>query len=144
MQVLLQTDQRPKQNHKDVPLPVHPQELYILGKELGPVLNQEEYSLSDYPVSKKLIHLLRHGSLPRDRRWSDRILENKRSSSESISCILDIGLMKSGRASCQGEEDTRKDFNTVLIRQNKKFCTSELSKVIQDAIFFILHYRRMS
>ena len=25
-----------------------------------------EYSLSDYPVSKKLINLLRHGSLPRD------------------------------------------------------------------------------
>ena len=25
-----------------------------------------KYSLSDYPVSKKLIHLLRHGSLPRD------------------------------------------------------------------------------
>ena len=25
-----------------------------------------KYSLSDYPVSKKLIHLLRHGSLPRE------------------------------------------------------------------------------
>ena len=25
-----------------------------------------QYSLSNYPVSKKLIHLLRHGSLPRD------------------------------------------------------------------------------
>ena len=25
-----------------------------------------KYELSDYPMSKKLIHLLRHGSLPRD------------------------------------------------------------------------------
>ena len=31
-----------------------------------------EYSISDYPVSKKLINLLRHGSLPRD---NDRAIE---------------------------------------------------------------------
>ena len=34
-------DQRPKQKHKDEILPVHPQELYLLVKELGPMLNQE-------------------------------------------------------------------------------------------------------
>ena len=42
-------------------LPAHPQELYLLGRELGLILNHKKYSLSDYPVSKKLIHLLRHG-----------------------------------------------------------------------------------
>ena len=37
----------------------------LLGRELGLMSNQENNrSLSDYPVSKKLIHLLRHGSLP--------------------------------------------------------------------------------
>ena len=41
MRVILQADQRPKQNHKDEILPAHPQELYLLGKEIGPMLNQE-------------------------------------------------------------------------------------------------------
>ena len=41
MQVILQADQRPKQNHKDAILPAHPQELYSLGRELGLMLNQE-------------------------------------------------------------------------------------------------------
>ena len=80
-------------------------------------------SLSDYPVSKKLIHLLRHRS---------RI----------ISCIVIIGLTKSGRAAWK-EEDKRKDFSIVLILQ-EQFCTSELFKVIQDAVLLILHYRTMS
>ena len=57
-------------------------------------------------------------------------------------CILNIGLMKSGRAQWQKEEETRKDFSIVLILQ-EKFFTSELFKVIQDAISLILHYRTM-
>ena len=54
-------------------------------------------------------------------------------------CTLNIGLMMYGRAWWQEAEKTRKDFNTVLIRQDKKFFTFELSKVIQDAIPLILH-----
>ena len=56
---------------------------------------------------------------------------------------LNIGLMKCGRVNWQETEATRKDFITVLIRQDKKFFTSELFKVIQDAISLILHYRTM-
>ena len=41
VRVILHVDQRPKQNHTDENLPAHPQELYLLGKELGPMLNQE-------------------------------------------------------------------------------------------------------
>ena len=41
MQVILQADQNQKQNHKDEILPAHPQELYLLVKELGPMLNHE-------------------------------------------------------------------------------------------------------
>ena len=59
----------------------------------------------------------------------------------TILCDLNIGMMKSGRAQWQ-EEDTRKDFSIVLILQ-EKFFTSELFKVIQDAILLI-HYRTMS
>ena len=44
----------------------------------------------------------------------------------------------------QEAEVTRKDFNIVLIRQDKKFFFSELFKVIQDAISLILHYRTMN
>ena len=54
---------------------------------------------------------------------------------------LNIGLMMYGRARWQ--EATRKDFNIVLIRQDKKFFTFELFKVIQDAIPLILLFRTM-
>ena len=43
----------------------------------------------------------------------------------------------------QETEATRKDFNIVLTRQDKKFFILELFKVIQDAIPLILHYRTM-
>ena len=57
MYLLLQADQRLKQDHEDVLLLAHPQKLYLLGKELGPILN---------PVAKRLNTLLRDGQLPRD------------------------------------------------------------------------------
>ena len=66
MHVLLQADQRPKQNHKDVLLPAHPQKLYLLGKELGPILNHKIFRSAIIQCRKKLINLLRHGRLPRE------------------------------------------------------------------------------
>ena len=47
--------------------------------------------------------------------------------------------MQCGRVEWQKAEETRKDFNIVLIHQDKKFIISELFKVIQDAISLILH-----
>ena len=41
MRVILHADQRPKQNHKDENLPALPQEPYLLEKDFGPMLNQE-------------------------------------------------------------------------------------------------------
>ena len=41
MRVILQADQRQKQNHRNEILPAHPQELFLLEKELGPMLNHE-------------------------------------------------------------------------------------------------------
>ena len=66
MQMILQADQGPKQNHKDAILPAHPQKLYLLGERIWTDIEPQEYSLSDYSVSKKMINLLRHGSLPRE------------------------------------------------------------------------------
>ena len=56
---------------------------------------------------------------------------------------VNIGLMKCERVHWQEAEERRKDFNIVLIRQDKKFFLSKLFKVIQDAVSLILHYRTM-
>ena len=37
-----------------------------IGERTWADIEPHKYSLSDYPVSKKLINLLRHGSLPRE------------------------------------------------------------------------------
>ena len=61
----------------------------------------------------------------------------------NISRIVLIGLTTGGRKAWQEEEEeTRKDTSTVLILQ-EQFCTSELFKVIQDAVSLILLYRTM-
>ena len=83
MQVTLQADQRPKQNHKNVLLPAHPQELFLLGRELGLMLNQETFALR--LSSDEEIDPSSSSWKPTSRQWcSDWILENKRSSSESF------------------------------------------------------------
>ena len=66
----------------------------------------------------------------------------QRNISGTILCDVNMGLLKCGREKWQKAEATRKDFNLVLIHQEKKFLISELFKVIQDAISLILHYRR--
>ena len=60
----------------------------------------------------------------------------------NISRIVLIGLTTSGRKPWQDEEETRKDTNIVLMLQDK-LLTSELFKVVQDAISLILHSRTM-
>ena len=54
-----------------------------IGKELGPILIEpQDYSSIDYPVSKKLTTLLRHGSLPREDDGATEFWRFKRSYSE--------------------------------------------------------------
>ena len=110
------------------------------GKRFWTDVEPGEYSLSDYDISKKLIHLLRHGN--QVHREDDgavqfwRIKENL----QNISRIVLIGLIASGRKAWQEEEETRRDTSTVLILLEWS-CISELFKVIQDAILLILLYR---
>ena len=140
MQVTLQADQRPKQNHKDAILPAHSQELYLLVREAGPILNHKN-------IRSPIIQCRRNWSIFFVMEvYLETMMERSNSGEwkiifRVILCILNIGLMKSGRAQWQ-EEDTRKDFSIVLILQ-EHFCTSELFKVIQDAILLI-HHRTMS
>ena len=94
-----------------------------------------------YPVSKRLSTLLRHGHLPREE--DGAIAGEWRNIFGTILHDLNIGLMKSGRVEWQEAEATRKDFNIVLVHQDKRFFISELFKDIQDAISLILHYTTM-
>ena len=137
MDLLLQADQRLKQNHEDLPLLAHLQELYLFVKEYGLILIQE-------------LDPTKRSQWQQD--WTlffgmDTYLEKKivRSNSgdwkmifETSLSTLNIGLTMCGRARWQEAEATRKDFNVVLTRQDKKFFISELFKVIQDAISLIL------
>ena len=101
-----------------------------------------KYSLNDYPVSKKLIHLLRHGSLLRD---NDGVIEFWRIKDyfQDHFAFCHRWSDDKWRKACQEEEeDTRKYSSTVLILQ-EQLCISELFRDIQDAILLILHYRTM-
>ena len=98
-----------------------------------------------FPVSKRLTSLLRHGSLPREddgaiEFW--RLKDCLRYEFENSQHWSDE--MWKNNVIWHEAEATRKDFNIVLTRQDKKFFISELFKVIQDAIPLILHYRTMS
>ena len=105
-------------------------------------IQPEDYSPIAYPVSKQLRTLLRHGSLPRE---DDGAIEFSRLKDylQNHFVYSQHCLMKSGRAAWQEEEITRKDFSIVLMLR-VKFFTSEIFKVIQDAILWNLHYRTMS
>ena len=59
-----EADQRPKQSHRNAILPAHPQELYLLEKIIR--LNHKNIRSPIMQCRRKLINLLRHGSLPRE------------------------------------------------------------------------------
>ena len=93
---------------------IHKNKTYV-GKELGLMLNEETFALRLSSVEE--IDPSSSSRKPTSRQWwSDWILENKRSSPESF---------------------------LVLILQ-EQFYTSELFKVVQDAIPLILLYRTMT
>ena len=112
MYLLLQADQRLKQNHEELPLPAHLQELYLSVKDLGLILSQKRVRLSSYPVSKQTEYSSSSWSITSRRRWCDWILEIKRLSSEQIWELSALVLMKCGRAKCKEAEVTRKDFHS--------------------------------
>ena len=96
MYLLLQADQRLKQDHEDLPLLALLQELYLCVKEDGLILNQELDAISLSQWQKRLNSLLRHGQLPRE---EDGALEFWR-----------LKIIFGGRAKCKEAEATRKGF----------------------------------
>ena len=143
MQVILHADQRPKQSHNNEILPAHPQELYLLGKELGPMLNQENIQSPIFEVSKKLIRLLRHGSLPRD---DDGAIEFWRTKDDLQTYFLychhwSDNKWKSSMAGGGGNKKRVQyctdSSGTILYLRALQF------KVIQDAVSLILLHRTL-
>ena len=133
----LHADQRPKQKPQRRELAGSSTRTFPIGERTWTDVEPGEYSFSDYTVSKKLMDLLRHRSLPRENDgavdfW--RIKDNLQKHFQH--CF--IGLTTSGRKAWQVEEETRKCTSIVLIHP-EQFFTSELFKVIHDAIsLFIL------
>ena len=112
--------QRLKQNHEDLPLLAHLQELYLSVKDLGLILSQQLVRLSPTQYQNDWVLFF----------FMVIYLEKKmeRSNSGDWKMIfgtnlstLNIGLMICGRVEWQEVEATRKDFNIVLTRQDKKF-----------------------
>ena len=143
MQVILQADQRPKQNHKDENLPALPQELYLLGKEFGPMLNQENIQFLIMKCQRNGFVFFLMEVYPEKTMERFNSAESK-TIFRHISCIVIIELTTSGRKAWQEEEEeTREDTSTVLMLQ-EQLCISELFKDIQDAVLLIPLYRTMS
>ena len=85
MQVILQADQKQKKKHKNEILPAHPQDVYLLVREFGPMLNQENSRCPVFQCRRTWsIFVMK----PTSRQgWSDWILENERWSSETF-CVF--------------------------------------------------------
>ena len=87
MRVIFQADQRPKQNHKDEILPPHTQELYLSGERTWTDNEPQDYSLHRLSSVEAINSSSSSWKSTSRKRWSDRILENKRLSSGSF-CVL--------------------------------------------------------
>ena len=138
----LQADPRLKQNQEDLQLLVHLQGPYLFVKEHGLILNQELNPIkrTQWQRGETLFFGM------------ENYLEKKMERSNSRDwkmifrthlSIRNISLMMYGRTRWKDAGATIKDFHTVLTRQDKKFFTFELFKVVQDAISLILHCRTM-
>ena len=141
MQVILQADQRQKQNHKKRYFAISSTRTIPIGERIWTGVEPGEYSLSDYAVSKKLIHLLRFARVPRD---NDGAIEFWRMKDDLQKYFPHCPHWsdKKWKNSKEGGGQKKIFFSIVLTLQ--QFCTSELFKVIQDAVSLILHYKTMS
>ena len=117
MRKILQADQKAKAKPQRRDSASSSTRTIPIGERTWTDVEPREYSLSDHDVSKKLIHLLRHGK--QVHREDDGALEFWRITDNLQDhfpyCL--IGLTTCGRKAWQEEEETRKDASTVLILQ---------------------------
>ena len=83
--------QRQKQNHKEENLLALHQKSFQWKEGIGLDIEPGKYSLSEYEISKKVIHLLRHSQkVHREDDGAVQFLENQRKSSESIPTVYSL------------------------------------------------------
>ena len=97
---------------------------------------------SSIPSGKKTKHSSSAWTITSGRRCGYRILEAERWPSEQIWALSTLVWRNVEEYTGKKAEATRRGFRK-LTRQDKKFFTSELFKVIQDAITLILHCRTL-
>ena len=112
--MLLRADQRLKQKHKDVFLPAHPQKLYLLGRRTWNDIETQDYSPTDFSVSKKLINLLRRGSVLREDDGAIEFWIIKGYLQKYFLHCTHWSDDKWRKSWQEEEEETRKDFSIVL------------------------------
>ena len=92
------------------------QEQFLLGKELGPMLNQENIHSPTMRYRRNLFFFVI------ENKYIEKMMEQLNCGElkkifRNISCIVIIGLTTSVRKAWQEEEETRKNTSTVLILQ---------------------------
>ena len=141
MRGILHADQRPKRNHKDENLPALPQELFLFGERIWIDVEPGEYSISDHEVSKKLIHLLRHGSLHRENDGAIEFWRIKENLQKHYLHCHHWSDDKWKKTMARGGGNKKR--YQYCADSSGESCTSELFKIIQDAVSLILLYRTM-
>ena len=117
-------------------------ELFLWTTGIGLILNQGN-TLSEYEVSKKVIHLLRHSQkVHREEDGALHFWRRKENLQNQFPQSIHWSDDRWKACLAAGGGAKKRDCNTVLIIQEQLFF-SELFKDIQDAILLILHYRTM-
>ena len=114
-----------------------------IGERTWTDIDPQDYSPIDYPVSKKLINLRRHGSQPREDDGAIEFWRIKDNLQKHFLYCHHWSDEKWKKSMAGGGGGNKKRFQCCTDRSGE-FFTSELFKVIQDAISLILHYRTMS
>ena len=109
-----------------------------IGERIWTDVRPGEYSISHFAVSKKLIHLLRHGNLPGE---DDGAIEFWRIEDNLQKYFLHCHhwFDDKWKKSMAGGGGNKKRYQYCT----HSSCTSELFRVIQDAVSLILLYRIM-
>ena len=117
----LRAYQRLKQNNRDVLLSAHPPKIISFGGKKMNWYWARRLFVSRLPSVKKLGTLLTDGHPPREKRWSDWVLEIHEVSSERSCAILSLVWWKVEKYNVKSGGKTRKTFNIVLDPSKQTF-----------------------
>ena len=93
-----------------------------------------------FPISKRMIALLRHGTLPRDEDGAIEIWRSKEEFKSAVPNSVHWPIRLWTGHLQKKAEDIRRYFSFARIILRHKFFTSELSKVIRERILWIHLY----